>query len=65
MLKEHPNMDEPPSVKYSGVPIVQVPTEANIHRLLTDNGRNRLDQDTEYEGQVGNFFYSNRSLHTP
>ena len=46
---------EPPSEKYPEVPIVQVPTEANMYRLLTDNGRNRRDQETEYEGKVSNF----------
>ena len=51
--ESEPEIDKPPSEKYPGVPIVQVPTEGN---MLTDNGRKRRDQETEYEGQVRNFF---------
>ena len=54
--ESEPETDKPPSEKYPGVPIVQVPTEGNMYRLLTDNGRKRRDQETEYEGQVRNFF---------
>ena len=42
---------EPPSVKYPGIPIANSPDDAE--RVLTENGHNRKELETEYEGQVG------------
>ena len=46
-----------PSVKDQRLPIVQAPDEANEYRLLIYNGHNRRYQETEYEGEVGNFLF--------
>ena len=42
---------EPPPVKYPGIPIAHSPDDAE--RVLTENGHNRRELETEYEGQVG------------
>ena len=42
---------EPPPVKYPGVPVAHSPDDAE--RVLTENGHNRRELETEYEGQVG------------
>ena len=45
---------EPPPVKYPGVPVAHSPDDAE--RVLSENGHNRRELETEYEGQVDDLF---------
>ena len=47
---------EPPPVKYPGIPVAHSPDDAE--RVLSENGHNRRELETEYEGQVGDLLES-------
>ena len=51
---------EPPSVKYPGIPIANSPDDAE--KVVAENGHNRKELETEYEGQVGGHFASFKLL---